>query len=144
MKILVSACLLGVACRYDGCSRPDPRVIALAHEHTLIPVCPEQLGGLPTPRIPAEYDGQAVRNREGKDVTAEFRRGADEAVRLASLLHADLVILKDKSPSCGVGKRYSGRFDGMLTEGNGMTAEQLKKADIPFISCTKIDSYFKK
>ena len=144
MKILVSACLLGMACRYDGCSRPDERVIALAREHTLIPVCPEQLGGLPTPRIPSEYNGQAVRNREGKDVTNEFSRGAEESVRLSKLLQLDLAILKDKSPSCGVGARYSGHFDGTLTEGDGMTAEALKKAGIPVISCTEIDSYFEK
>ena len=144
MKILVSACLLGVACRYDGCSRPDQRIINLAQEHTLIPVCPEQLGGLPTPRIPSEYDGQAVCNRAGQDVTEQFRRGAEESVRLAKLLNADLAILKDKSPSCGVGMRYSGRFDGTLEEGDGMTAEMLKKSGISVISCTEIDSYFKK
>ena len=142
MKILVSACLLGVACRYDGCARPDQRVIDLAREHTLIPICPEQLGGLPTPRTPSEYDGYTVKNREGKDVTAEFKRGALECVRLAKLLCVDLVILKDKSPSCGVGLRYSGRFDGRLTEGDGMTAALLKAEGIPVISCTEIDSYF--
>ena len=144
MTILVSACLLGVACRYDGASRPNERVLALAREHTLIPLCPEQLGGLPTPRIPSEYDGQRVLNRAGEDVTEAFRRGALECVRLARLLQADLVILKDKSPSCGVGLRYSGRFDGTLTEGDGVTAEQLKEAGIPLISCTEIDSYFQK
>lgn len=144
MKILVSACLLGVACRYDGCSRPDQRMIDLAQEHTLIPVCPEQLGGLPTPRIPSEYDGVSVCNRAGQDVTEQFRRGAEESVRLAKLLNADLVILKDKSPSCGVGMRYSGRFDGTLESGDGVTAELLKKNGIPVISCTDIDAYFKK
>ena len=144
MTILVSACLLGVACRYDGASRPNERVLALAREHTLIPLCPEQLGGLPTPRIPSEYDGQRVLNRAGEDVTEAFHRGASECVRLARLLQADLVILKDKSPSCGVGLRYSGRFDGTLAERDGVTAEQLKEAGIPLISCTEIDSYFKK
>lgn len=142
MRILVSACLLGVSCRYDGHSMPDPKILALARGHTLIPLCPEQLGGLPTPRIPSEYDGQTVRNREGKDVTSEFRRGAEECVRLTKLLHVDLAILKDKSPSCGVGMRYSGRFDKILTQGDGMTAELLKKAGIPVISCSEIDSYF--
>ena len=141
MKILVSACLLGICCRYDGASRPDKKVIDLAREHTLIPVCPEQLGGLPTPRIPSEYNGKSVKNREGEDVTQSFFKGATECARLAKLLAVDLAILKDKSPSCGVGLRYSGHFDGKLVEKDGLTAEQLKAAGIPVISCTEIDSY---
>lgn len=144
MKILVSACLLGTPCRYDGRSVPNAKILDLVREHTLIPVCPEQLGGLPTPRIPSEYNGQTVSNREGTDVTEAFRRGASECVRVARLLEVDLAILKDKSPSCGVGVRYSGNFDGTLTNGDGMTAELLKAAGIPVISCTEIDTYFKK
>lgn len=86
MRALVSACLLGVCCRYDGKSKPCPAVMALSKEHELIPVCPEQLGGLPTPRMPAEVRGGAVVRRDGEDVTAAFERGAQEAARLYALL----------------------------------------------------------
>lgn len=134
MTILVSACLLGIACRYDGKSKPNAAVLALAGAHTLIPFCPEQLGGLPTPRIPSEYDGACVRNRAGTDVTEAFRRGADEALRIAELVRPDLVILKDKSPSCALGIRYDGSFTGRLTAGDGMTAALFKSRGIRVIS----------
>ena len=80
--LLISACLLGVRCRYDGGSKPQPGVEELAGRYRLIPVCPEQLGGLPTPRSPSERQGDRVVSRQGRDVTAEYRRGAEEALRL--------------------------------------------------------------
>ncbi len=110
--VLVSACLLGLATRYDGASKPASQVLALRKKFKLIPFCPEQLGGLPTPRPPAELfggDGLAVLEararvftREGKDVTAAFLRGAEEAAKLARLLGAKWAFLKARSPSCGL------------------------------------------
>lgn len=129
MRILVSACLLGVCCRYDGASRPHPDVLALAERHELVPVCPEQLGGLPTPRPPAERQGERVCTRE-TDVTEQYRRGAEEALRLCKLMKCDAAVLKEKSPSCGAGEIYDGTFTGGLTQGNGITAELLMRHGI--------------
>ena len=131
MKILVSACLLGCPCRYDGQSRENPAVLALAKEHTLIPVCPEQLGGLPTPRTPSERIGDKVMMKTGEDVTAAYEKGAKTALRLAKLLHADCALLKARSPSCGKGLIYDGSFTGKLTPGDGVTAALLAENGIP-------------
>ena len=84
-NILISACLLGVCCRYDGESKPIMQTVALMERYHLIPVCPEQLGGLPTPREPSERQGDAVRAKSGADVTAQYRRGAEQALHLARL-----------------------------------------------------------
>jgi uncharacterized protein YbbK (DUF523 family) len=126
MKILVSACLLGVACRYDGNAAPNEAVVRLMQDHALTPFCPEIYGGLPTPREPAEIrDGRAY-TRSGADVTDAFQKGAREALRLAKLLGCDCAVLQDRSPSCGCGFIYDGRFTGALTEGDGVTAKLLK------------------
>lgn len=125
MKILVSACLLGACCRYDGQSRQNEDIIALGKKHTLIPVCPEQLGGLPTPREPAEIRDGRVITRDGRDVTEQYERGADETARLATLLECDLAVLKERSPSCGCKKVYDGSFSGKLVIGNGFTTRKL-------------------
>ena len=123
----MSACLLGVGCRYDGESKPCPAVMELAKAHELIPVCPEQLGGLFTPRTPAEIRGKRVVNREGRDVTAAYQKGAEEAVRLYRALNCDGAVLKARSPSCGCGQVYDGSFRGVLVPGDGITAQALKK-----------------
>ena len=94
--LLISACLLGVRCRYDGGSKPQPGVEELAGRYRLIPVCPEQLGGLPTPRSPSERQGDRVVSRQGRDVTAEYRRGAEEALRLLDFFHAEGAVLKER------------------------------------------------
>lgn len=126
MIYLISACLLGCPCRYDGAAKPIPdNIRARLEEDTLIPVCPECLGGLPTPRIPAERRGARVVNREGRDVTEEYARGAREVLRLARLYGADGVILRSKSPSCGTNGVYDGSFSGTLRDGMGVTAELL-------------------
>ena len=101
--LLISACLLGARCRYDGGSKPQPGVEALAEQYRLIPVCPEQLGGLPTPRSPSERQGDRVVSRQGRDVTAEYRRGAEEALRLLDFFHAEGAVLTESSPACGDG-----------------------------------------
>ena len=125
MKILVSACLLGVRCRYDGKSKPHPAVERLMEQHTLIPVCGEILGGLPTPRVSAERQGARVVTADGRDVTAAYRRGAEEVLRLAERYGCKAAILKERSPSCGSGRIYDGTFTGTLTDGWGVTAELL-------------------
>ncbi|BCJ96204.1 hypothetical protein acsn021_37730 [Anaerocolumna cellulosilytica] len=130
MNILVSACLLGVECRYNGYGVLQEDIVKLMNKHTLIPVCPEQLGGLPTPRKPVELtDGRAV-TKEGLDVTEEFQKGAIETLKLARLYRCDAAILKSNSPSCGSAKIYDGTFQGVLIEGNGLTAALLKENGI--------------
>ena len=131
MKILISACLLGVRCRYDGASKACPGVEELARKHTLIPVCPEQLGGLPTPRPPAERQGELVVTHSGADVTEQYRRGAEETLRLCRLFGCEAAVLKERSPSCGSGQVYDGTFSGTLTAGDGVTAALLKEHGIP-------------
>ena len=131
MRILISACLLGVPCRYDGAAKPHPLAAALAERHELVPVCPEQLGGLPTPRPPAERQGDAVRTQAGADVTEQYRRGAEEAARLCRLLGCQAAVLKERSPSCGHGEIYDGTFTGTRVPGDGVTAERLKAGGIP-------------
>lgn len=128
MRVLVSACLLGVSCRYDGQSKAYPLVEELCRRHQVVPICPEQLGGLSTPRTPAERQGERVVTRSGGDVTAQYRRGAEEVVRLAKLLGCTVAVLKERSPSCGSGQIYDGSFTGTLTDGYGVAAEALQRA----------------
>ena len=132
--ILVSACLLGVPCRYDGTGIADARVLALAEKHHLIPVCPEQLGGLPTPRPPAERHDTRVLTRDERDFTAAFTRGAEETLRLAKLFSCRIAILKANSPSCGSGQIYDGCFCGRLIPGDGLTAALLKQDGLTVLS----------
>lgn len=142
MNILVSACLLGVACRYDGTDKEINDILELSNEHTLIPICPEQLGGLSTPRNQAEIVEGIVYDKEGNNVNEQFERGAKETLKLAELNHCTLAILKEKSPSCGYGKIYDGTFHGNLVEGNGKAADLLDKAGIKVIGETKVKDYF--
>lgn len=129
--ILVSACLYGCECRYKGDSCRNEEVLALGREHTLIPVCPEQLGGLATPRNPAERQGEKVMSCAGDDVTAQYRKGAETALYIAESARADCAILKANSPSCGKGLIYDGSFTGGKIPGNGMTSELFLEAGIP-------------
>ena len=131
MRLLVSACLLGLCCRYDGQSKADENVLALLKGYTLVPVCPEQLGGLPTPRCPCEIRGDRVIARDGTDRTAEYRRGAEEALRLCRLFFCEAAVLKARSPSCGAGQVYDGEFTGTLRAGNGVTAGLLIQSGVP-------------
>ncbi|MCQ2448401.1 MAG: DUF523 domain-containing protein [Oscillibacter sp.] len=130
MKLLISACLLGVCCRYDGASKQYKQVQELMNRHTLIPVCPEQLGGLATPRAPAERQGEFVMTNTGVDVTEAYRRGAEETLRICRLFGCDAAVLKERSPSCGNGEIYDGTFSGTLTAGDGVTAELLRQHGI--------------
>lgn len=126
MRILVSACLLGLGCRYDGQSKCNEAVLHLTDRHTFIPFCPEIYGGLPTPRLPAEIRRGRVVNRDGKDVTEAFQRGAQEAFRLMKTLSCDCALLQDRSPSCGCGQIHDGTFTDGLVAGDGLTAALLK------------------
>lgn len=141
MKILVSACLLGVRCRYDGKSKPHPAVERLMEQHTLIPVCGEILGGLPTPRVSAERQGARVVTADGCDVTAAYRRGAEEVLRLAERYGCTAAILKERSPSCGSGRIYDGTFTGTLTDGWGVTAELLRDHGICVIGESEAETW---
>ena len=129
-KILVSACLLGTPCRYDGKSKPCDAVIALSRYFELIPVCPEVMGGLSTPRVPAERTGDKVITENGKEVTKEYLLGAQNALRTAKENDCRIAVLKEKSPSCGKGRIYDGSHSRTLTEGNGTAAELLLKNGI--------------
>ena len=141
MKILVSACLLGVRCRYDGKSKPHPAVERLMEQHTLIPVCGEILGGLPTPRVSAERQGERVVTADGRDVTAAYRRGAEEVLRLAERYGCKAAILKERNPSCGSGRIYDGTFTGTLTDGWGVTAELLRDHGICVIGESEAETW---
>ena len=143
MKILVSACLLGARCRYDGESKAHPEMAALSEQHILIPVCPEQLGGLPTPRPPAERKGERVVTQTGTDVTEQYRRGAEEALKLCKLLGCEAAVLKERSPSCGCGEIYDGTHSKALTAGDGVTAELLKMQGIPVYGESRIEELLK-
>ena len=141
MRILISACLLGCRCRYDGgANGPLPQLQALLSRHTLIPVCPEQLGGLPTPRPPAERCGDRVITRDGGDVTGQFRRGAQQTLELARRLGCTAAILKARSPSCGSGKIYDGTFSHTQVPGWGVTAQLLREAGLQVLDETQLDS----
>ncbi len=142
MNILVSACLLGVNCRYDGKGQLAHALLPLLKEHTLIPICPEQLGGLQTPRPPAERQGKVITTKDGQDVTMSFTKGAEETLKLAQLYHCKLAILKERSPSCGAKQIYDGSFSGTLIDGSGVTAKLLMAHGISVIGESEINNYF--
>ncbi len=134
-RYVVSACLAGIPCRYDGGCSPFAPILRLVESGQALPVCPEQLGGLPTPRVPAEIRGRRVVNREGKDVTEAFAQGAREALRLARLHGCTQAVLKARSPSCGCGRIYDGTFGKRLIDGNGLFAQSL--LDAGFTVCSE-------
>lgn len=129
--MLVSACLLGCPCKYSGGNNLCPDVLALRKQIQLIPICPEQMGGLPTPRPPAERRGSQVVTKAGADVTAQYELGARTALQLAQCFSCTGAILKARSPSCGCGEIYDGSFSGAKVPGNGVTAELLLAHGIP-------------
>ncbi len=126
----MSACLLGVHCRYNGKGVLDEAVLGLMQDAELIPVCPEVLGGLATPRQPAERVGGRVITVDGSDVTDQYQKGANEVLELARLFDCRCAVLKERSPSCGCGVIYDGSHTGTLREGNGVAAELLEAAGI--------------
>ncbi len=125
MKIMVSACLAGIDCKYNGKNNLNEKVLQLMKEHDVVTICPEQLGGLPTPRVPSEMKDGVVMTRDGQNVDREFRLGAQKALDMALKEQPDLIILQSRSPSCGVRQRYDGSFTGTLIDGSGVTAQLL-------------------
>ena len=141
MTVLVSACLLGVSCRYDGRSKGHPLAEELLKKHTVIPICPEIFGGLPTPRPPAERQGDGVFTENGADVTDNYRRGAEEVLRLARLYGCEVAILKERSPACGSGQIYDGSFSHTLTGGFGVAAELLESSGVRVMGESEIEAF---
>lgn len=129
-NILVSACLMGVHCRYNEKGGMDEKVMRLMDRANLIPVCPELFGGLSTPREPAERRENRVITINGRDVTEAYEKGARETLALAQIYSCRCAVLKERSPSCGSGMIYDGTHSGKLTEGDGVTAALLKKEGI--------------
>ena len=138
-NILVSACLLGLNCRYNGTGVLREEFEKYKQEYNLIPVCPEIFGGMMTPRDPAEIVNHRVVNSCGEDVTKYYEKGATEVLKLAYFYDCKLAILKERSPSCGSGQIYDGSFTGNLISGNGVTAELLMKNGITVIGETQIE-----
>lgn len=139
MNILISACLLGIDCRYDGTGFFIEKLHALKDKYHLIPVCPEIFGGLKTPRNPAEIIGDRVITKNGEDVTKNYQKGANEVLKLAKFYDCKLAILKERSPSCGYGEIYDGTFSGTVINGNGVTAELLIENGIKVIGESQIN-----
>lgn len=138
MKILVSACLLGKNCKYNGGNNLNQSVLGFIEGHEVIGVCPEQLGGLSTPRLPAEMVEGIVTNKEGISVDAEFRKGAQTALAAALEKKVDLAILQSRSPSCGVKEIYDGSFSGKKVKGQGVFARLLTKYGIKVLDAEDI------
>lgn len=132
--IIVSACLAGVECRFDGRSKPNNMIMEMVEKGEAIPVCPEVLGGLPTPRDSQEIINGRVITNNGRDVTNYFNKGAREVLRICLENGCKRAILKSKSPSCGMGYIGDGTFSGNLIEGDGVTARLLKEHGIEVIT----------
>jgi len=130
---LVSACLAGFNCQWNGKSKPSKEIIELVKQGKAIPVCPEQLGGLTTPRIPSEQRENLIINKQGINVTEQFNKGAQEVLKIAKQYNVKEFIGYQKSPSCGCGLIYDGTFSGNTIKGNGITSSLLKKNGIKVI-----------
>ena len=136
MKIMVSACLAGENCKYNGRNNRNEKVLQLMEGNEVITVCPEQMGGLPTPRLPSEIREGQVTAKDGRIVDAEFRTGAAKCLEIAVRERPDLILLQPRSPSCGVRQHYDGTFSGRLVDGAGVTAQLLIENGF---SCVDID-----
>lgn len=140
--MLISACLVGINCKYNGKNNYNEKALDLVKKGIAIPICPEQLGGLTTPRNPSEIriiDNKVhVIDNKNNDVTKEFEKGANEVLKLAKDLNVDKVILKSKSPSCGIGKIYDGTFSNNLIDGNGILANLLIDNNIEVVDIEDI------
>ena len=135
-KILVSACLLGVNCKYNGGNNASEEVDEFLKNYEIIPICPEIMGGLSTPRVAAEQKGEKVITQDGKDVTKQYKKGAEECLFLAKKYDVKKVLLKLRSPSCGYGQVYDGTFSHTLIAKNGVTAQLFLENGIEIITIT--------
>ena len=138
MVILVSACLLGENCKYNGGNNRNERVLRYVQGHEVIPVCPEVLGGLPCPRKPVEWVGERVLTRDGDDCTENFRIGVQRALEVISDQQVDLAILQSRSPTCGVKQIYDGTFSGVRIDGQGALAKALAARGIPLMDAEDV------
>ena len=132
--ILVSACLLGTNCKYNGKNNKNDKVLEYIKDKYVIPICPEVFGGLSTPRIPSEIKDNIVINKEDKDVTKYFIDGANKTLEIAKILNVKKALLKQKSPSCGCGRIYDGTFTSNIIKGDGITTKILKENNIEIIT----------
>ena len=130
MKIAVSACLLGENCKYNGGNNYHEKLAKYLEGHEVVGVCPEVLGGLPTPRKSSEIVDGVVRHKDGTSVDEEFRKGAEASLKIVKEMGAELVILQSRSPSCGVGTIYDGTFSKTLIPGDGVFVKLLKENGI--------------
>ena len=143
MKILVSACLTGDNCKYNGGNNLNQKLVDFLKAHDVVKVCPEVLGGLPTPRTPAEIQKGQVINREGKNVTKEFERGAQRAFESVQKEKPDLIILQSRSPSCGIKQIYDGTFSGRKIDGQGLFAALCIKSGCKVLDIEDLDEYLR-
>lgn len=142
-KILVSSCLLGTNCKYNGKNNLSADLVQLLKKYEIVSVCPESLGGLPTPRVPSERVNNQVINKEGVDVTMNFNQGAQQTLKIAKEKNCKIAILKKNSPSCGYGTIYDGTFTNTLMDGDGVTAELLYKNGLVILNEDNFKDYFK-
>jgi len=140
-KILISACLIGDKCKYDGHSNYTPLIEELLKKYELVPFCPEVEGGLKTPRLPSEIKKDTVIMKDGKNVTKNFVTGADKALNICLYLGIKVAILKDGSPSCGVYEIYDGSFESKKIKGQGITSSLLTRKGIRVISENDIENF---
>ena len=143
MKIMVSACLAGENCKYNGGNNRNEKVLQLMAENEVITVCPEQMGGLPTPRPPSEIKEGLVTTKDGRIVDAEFRIGATKCLEIAIREQPDLILLQPRSPSCGVRQHYDGTFSGKLVDGAGVTAQLLIENGFSCVDIEDLDDKVK-
>ncbi len=141
MKVIVSACLAGYNCKYNGGNNFNQKVMDLCQSHEIIKVCPEVLGGLPIPRPSAEIVNAQVMNTEGKNITEEFSLGAQKAFEIVKKENPDLIILQSRSPSCGIKQIYDGTFSGKKIPGHGLFAAICINAGYKVLDIEDINEY---
>ena len=139
MKIMVSACLLGENCKYNGGNNLSEKVMKFIEGHEVIAVCPEVMGGLPTPRVPSEIVNGVITMADGRNVDTEFRKGAQIGLNLAKENKVDIVILQSRSPSCGVKQIYDGTFSGNKIDGQGIFARLLTENGFRIVDVEDLD-----
>ena len=127
-RFVVSACLAGIPCRYDGKAKANANIVQLVQSQKALPLCPEMLAGLGVPRHCSERLGEQIRTEYGEDITERFRRGAENALTRAQMAGCTIAILKQRSPSCGAGQIYDGTFTGTIIPGDGIWTELLREA----------------
>ncbi|MCF4114368.1 MULTISPECIES: DUF523 domain-containing protein [Dethiosulfovibrio] len=139
--IVVSSCLLGIPCRYDGSGFRRPDIMEILEGRDVLPLCPEQLGGLPTPRTPCEIVNGVVMGKDGIDRTGYFRRGAALALEEMSKFNVTVALLKEKSPSCGSSLVYDGSFSGRVIKGRGIFSSALMDMGVTVFSEENLEGF---